>query len=128
MPYTVVTRSSVRPLRSMAAMVFSKPGGAGSFAMRSTSARFSVMAASSAGPRCSGRARSNGGTPPNGPSQGASSGFAAVVVVFCFMSAAPATAEPASSPTAATPASIDRACIVDSFELTDWPAVGRLDY
>jgi len=45
-------------------MVFSKVGGAGSFATLSISARASVIAASSAGLNCSTLTLSNGGTPP----------------------------------------------------------------
>ncbi len=65
------------PARSSAASVFSKVAGAGLPAMRSTSARFSAMAASSAGWKCSTRTRSKGGMPPYGPVHAASSGLAA---------------------------------------------------
>src|SRR6185369_4487511 len=59
-------------------MVFSKLGGAGSFAMRWISARFSAMPASSAGLKSGIWTRSNGGIPPYGPSQFASSGLSSV--------------------------------------------------
>src|SRR5438132_81025 len=49
MPYTAETRSNAWPVRSIATMVFSKVGEAGSAAMRSISARFSAMAVSKAG-------------------------------------------------------------------------------
>jgi hypothetical protein len=45
-------------------MVFWNVGGAGSLAMRSTSARFSAIAASSAGLKSATRTESNGGMPP----------------------------------------------------------------
>ena len=78
-PYTAVTRSRVSPVRSIAAMVLSKVGAAGFLAMPSISARFSAIAASSAGPRSLTLNRPNGGTPPHGPVQGASS----TLCVFC---------------------------------------------
>src|SRR5215472_1171448 len=56
-------------------MVFSKVAGAGSAAMRSISARFSSIAVSSAGLMSATLNRPNGGTPPQGPDHGASSGF-----------------------------------------------------
>src|SRR5713101_9972757 len=59
----------------MAAMVLSNVGEAGSAAMRSISARFSAIAVSSAGFKSAGLNRPKGGTPPQGPDQGASSGF-----------------------------------------------------
>src|SRR6266852_8243236 len=59
----------------MAAMVLSKEGGVGSAAMRSISARFSAIADSSAGFKPAGVNRPKGGTPPQGPDQGASSRF-----------------------------------------------------
>src|SRR5450432_363705 len=57
-------------------MTLSKVGGAGSAAMRSISARCSCIAASSAGPKCSTFTWSKGGTPPCGPPQRESRGFA----------------------------------------------------
>src|SRR5688500_20051554 len=108
----------------MAAIVFSKVGGDGSFAMRSTSARFSAIDASSAGPRCSGRALSNGGTPAYGPDQGASNGFAAAAAEPLVISAAPAVTAPARSAAAAAPARYVRARMVHSPE-PNRRAVGR---
>jgi hypothetical protein len=64
MPKIVVTRSSVRPARSISAIVFSNVAGSGFAAMRPISASCPAMPASSAGARCSTRTRSNGGTPP----------------------------------------------------------------
>ena len=75
MPYTAETRSNAWPVRSIATMVFSKVGEAGSAAMRSISARFSAMAVSKAGFKSAGWKRPNGGTPPQGPDQGSSSAF-----------------------------------------------------
>src|SRR6266850_2449313 len=71
----VVTRSSVRPVFSAAAIVFSKVGGSGLLAIRSVSVSCSDIAASSAGLNRAICTRSNGGTPPYRPSQLASSGF-----------------------------------------------------
>src|SRR5437762_1291795 len=76
----VLTRSSALPARSIAVIVLSKLGGAGSAAMRSTSARFSAIAASSAGLISAGLNFPNGGIPPQGPVHGASTGFIAVFV------------------------------------------------
>src|SRR5258708_35919553 len=59
----------------MATIVFAKVGADLSFAILSISARFSDMAAASAGLKYSTLTRSNGGTPPYGPSQLASSGL-----------------------------------------------------
>src|SRR5687767_11943405 len=66
------------PDRSSATRVFSKVGGAGSFAIFSTSASCSAMAASSAGSNSETCTLSNGGTPPWGPVHGASRGFCTV--------------------------------------------------
>jgi hypothetical protein len=44
-PYAVPTRRKRASARSIAAIVFSKVGGAGLLAMRSISARFSAIAA-----------------------------------------------------------------------------------
>src|SRR5258706_6143643 len=63
-------------------MVLSKVGAAESAAMRSISARFSAIAASSAGFRSAGLKRPNGGTPPQGPCQGASSGLTSATAGF----------------------------------------------
>src|ERR1700723_2986132 len=71
-----LTRLKVCPVRSSAAMVLPKAGAAGFRVMRSISARFSVMAASSAGLKSATRTWSKGGTPPAGPTQSASRGFA----------------------------------------------------
>ena len=67
--------------------------------MRSTSASFSAMPASSAGFRCSTFAWSNGGTPPNGPVHGASSGlaFSAFISVACVGPATRQAAMPAAA-------------------------------
>ena len=67
---SLATRSSVRPLRSMASIVLAKVGGAGSAAMASISARASFSAASKAGSKCRGAMRSKGGA-----SNGAVHGF-----------------------------------------------------
>src|SRR5215212_7282642 len=69
------TRSSMRPLRSMASMVLAKVGGDASFATRSICARCSDIACSSAGLKCSTLTWSKGGTPPWGPDQLGISGF-----------------------------------------------------
>src|SRR5687768_7707595 len=78
--YSANTRDAVRPARSWAAMVLSKVGGAGSDAMLSISARFSRMAASSAGSKCATRISSNGGTPPYGPRHSRRRGFVEVLM------------------------------------------------
>src|SRR5687767_4414680 len=65
----------MRPVFSSAAIVFSKSGARCWRAIRSTSARFSAIAAASAGSNSSTRTRSNGGTPPYGPVHGCSSGL-----------------------------------------------------
>src|SRR6202521_3340335 len=70
-----LTRLKVCPVRSSAAMVLSKVGAAGLRVMRSISVRFSAMAASSAGLKSATRTWSKGGSPPAGPTHGASSGF-----------------------------------------------------
>src|SRR5258708_536240 len=57
-------------------MVLSKVGAAGSLAIRSISARFSAMAAPSAGLRSATLKRPKGGTPPHGPVHGSMSGLA----------------------------------------------------
>src|SRR5258706_5168476 len=62
-------------------MVFSKVEAAGSFAILSTSARFSVIAASSAGLKRTTCTLSKGGTPPYGPSQLARRGFGSASIV-----------------------------------------------
>src|SRR5688572_24230839 len=61
-------------------MVLAKVGFSGFALIASMSARRSARAASSAGPKCAGSTRSNGGTPSYGPVQGASNGLAAWVV------------------------------------------------
>jgi hypothetical protein len=63
-PKTLSARSSVRPVPSSAAMVFSKVAGAGFVAIFSISASCSAMAVSSAGCIWATSTRSNGGTPP----------------------------------------------------------------
>src|SRR5512140_1240578 len=68
-------RSSVRLAFSSAASVLSKVGAAGSFAILSTFASVSAIAASRAGWNCSTFTWSNGGTPAYGPVQGARGGF-----------------------------------------------------
>ena len=60
----VLTRSSVRPAPSRAAIVLAKVAGSGLPAIRSTSASCSAIAASRAGWNCSAFAAANGGTPP----------------------------------------------------------------
>src|SRR5258706_13987458 len=60
-------------------MVFSKVGAAESFAILSTSARFSLIAADNAGLKRLTCTLSNGGTPPYGPSHWASSGFGSAI-------------------------------------------------
>ena len=69
------TRSSVRPVRSRAARVFSKVGASVPATMASISRRCSASAASNAPGKCSGAMRSHGGTPPYGPAQGAINGL-----------------------------------------------------
>src|SRR6266404_3310864 len=70
----------------MATMVFSKAGAAELFAILSISARFSVIATSSAGLKRATCTLSNGGTPPYGPSQLAKSGFGSTLVLaWVFM-------------------------------------------
>src|SRR5438270_13388487 len=66
----------------MAAIVLSKLGAASAAAMRSISARFSAMAASSAGLMSVALKCPNGGTPPHGPVYGASRGFIAELASF----------------------------------------------
>src|SRR5687767_1361130 len=56
----------------MASMVLAKVGGAGSFAILSSSARFSFIAASRAGSKSATATLSKGGTPPYDPVQAAS--------------------------------------------------------
>src|SRR6202521_5720674 len=70
-----LTRLKVCPVRSSAAMVLSKVGAAGLRVMWSISVRFSAMAASSPGLKSATRTWSKGGSPPAGPTHGASSGF-----------------------------------------------------
>src|SRR5258706_759891 len=60
-------------------MVFSKVGAADSVAILSTSARFSLIAASNAGLKRLTCTLSNGGTPPYGPCHWASSGFGSAI-------------------------------------------------
>ncbi len=60
----------------MAAMVFSKVGGAGFSAISRTATSWAAMAASPAGTKSSTRTDAKGGSPPNGPRQGASRGLA----------------------------------------------------
>src|SRR4029079_4807731 len=64
---------------SIAAMVFSKVAGAGSFAIASISARRSAMASSRPGLKCSTRTSSKGGKPPKAPGQERVSGFCMTV-------------------------------------------------
>ncbi len=61
----------------MATIVFSNVGAAGFDAILSISARFSAIAASSAGLKSSILTLSNGGIPPYGPTHFSKSGFAA---------------------------------------------------
>ncbi len=70
---TAATRSSARPLVSIARIVLSKVGGSADCAILVTASRCAAMVASKAGRKCSGRIRSNGGRPVS--SQGPSSGF-----------------------------------------------------
>src|ERR1051326_51716 len=77
MPKIVPTRSSVRPDFSSAAIVFWNVGGSGLLAVPSVSARFSALAAASAGWNSETLTLSNGGMPPSGPVHGASRGFSA---------------------------------------------------
>src|SRR5438477_4143901 len=95
-------RSSAFPVRSIATIVLSKLGAAGSAAMRSTSARFSALASSSAGFRSLILNVPNGGTPPHGPSQGAISGFIAAVVSFLAAALESVLAEFVAQPPSAT--------------------------
>ena len=62
-------------MRSSATIVLSKVGAAESFAILSTSASCSVIAASSAGLKSAICTLSKGGTPPKGPSHFAVSGL-----------------------------------------------------
>src|SRR5204863_9614606 len=66
------------------------------------SARFSAMAASSAGFRSLTLNFPNGGTPPHGPCQGASSGFIAAVVSFLAAALESVLAEFVAQPPSAT--------------------------
>src|SRR4051794_12787665 len=69
------TSVNVRPASSSAAIVFSNVGAAPSPAMTASSRRFSAIACSNAGLKCSTLTRENGGTPPCGPDHFARSGF-----------------------------------------------------
>lgn len=73
---TEAIRRYDRPLASSAATVFAKVGGAGFAAIAAISPRWSRIAASSAGAKCAGAMRPNGGR-PYGAVQGSSSGLAA---------------------------------------------------
>src|SRR5277367_309992 len=85
-----LTRLKVCPLRSKATIVFSKLGAAGFWAALLISARFSAMAACSAGLKSATLTLSKGGTPPAGPVQGLSSGLT-FIGADCDLETAPKT-------------------------------------
>src|SRR2546427_3754576 len=75
MPKTALARFSGWPARSIATMVLAKSGGWESLAMPSTSASSCAIPSSMAVLMSATLNLPKGGTPPKGPSQGASSGL-----------------------------------------------------
>src|SRR5215813_448957 len=89
-------------------MVLSNVGVAGLAAMRSISASLSSIAVWSAGLRSDTLKRPNGGTPPQGPVHGASSGFAASLEAFIVASGFDGLAAQPSNAISTGPSIADR--------------------